>query len=335
MAAPKVAYLAHAETDVSELAEQLAGVDHELEVHVCTSPGETIEAVQGAEVVISGAVPVTREIIEHMDATKAILGIGHGFDFIDDSAASDNDIMVANNAGFCTDEVANHALLLVLACAKNLTVVHNKMREGRWEGPLGSLPLPPITDQVLGLVGFGNIARATARRAFAFSMEVIAYDPFIPPWVAQEYRIELVALEELAARADFVSMHTPLNQQTAKMLGASFFKAMKPTGYFINTCRGGTVDEAALTEALRDREIAGAGLDVFEEEPTPSDNPLLKMDNVIVTPHSAGSSDVSMTSAMINIGQETARILEGTWPMSLVNPQVRSRLPSRPPAVNV
>ena len=335
MTTPKIAFLAPAQADVSVIDQQLAGIDHELEVHVCTSPGETIEAVKGAEVVISGGVPVTKEVIDEMDATKAILGVGHGFDFIDHYAATDKAIMVANNAGFCTDEVANHAIMLLLACAKNLTVLHNKMRDGRWESPLGSLPLPPITEQVLGLIGFGNIARATARRAFAFNLGVIAYDPYAPQWAADEYRIELVgSLDELAARSDFVSMHTPLNRETERMLDAAFFKAMKPTAYFINTCRGRTVDEAALTGALERGEIAGAGLDVFEQEPTPAGNRLLKMDNVIATPHSAGASDVSMTKAMVNIGREAARILRGTWPMSLVNPEVRSSLPSRSAAVN-
>ena len=125
-------------------------------------------------------------------------------------------------------------------------------------------------------------------------MDVIAYDPYLPPWIAREYRVRLVgSLEELARDSDFVSVHTPLNRQTEKLLGESFFKAMKQTAYFVNTCRGPVVDEAALIKALDGGEIAGAGLDVFEEEPTSPDNPLLKMDNVIATPHSAGSSNMS------------------------------------------
>ena len=332
----KVAYLSSAEADVSLLDEQLAGIDHELEVHVCTSPGEVMEAVKGADVIIAASVPITREVIAEIDTATAVMGMGHGFDFIDHDAATEKGLMVVNNAGFCTDEVANHAIMLLLACAKNLTFLDNQVKSGVWERPLGILPLPPITGEVLGLVGFGNIARATATRAFALGMEVITYDPYIPPWTVKEYRVELIPdLNELAARADYVSMHTPLNDNTRRMLGESFFKAMKPTGYFINTCRGGTVDEPALTKALRDGEIAGAGLDVFEQEPTPPDNPLLKMDNVIVTPHSAGGSDIVNTASQTNIGREAARVLSGTWPMSLVNPVVRSQLPSRPPAVNM
>jgi len=192
------------------------------------------------------------------------------------------------------------------------------------------MPLPPIDGQTLGLVGLGDIARATARKAQVFGLEIISYDPYVTPWDAKEYKVELVAsLDDLARRSDFVSVHVPLNDETRKLLGAPFFKAMKPTAYFINTCRGPAVDEQALIQALQNGELAGAGLDVFEQEPTPSDNPLLKMDNVIVTPHSAGGSEASRVAAPTQIGQEAARILKGTWPMSLVNPEVRASIEVR------
>ncbi len=198
------------------------------------------------------------------------------------------------------------------------------------------MPMAPIDGQTLGLVAFGNIARAAAHKAQALGMDVITYDPYCPPWVTKEYRVRPVAtLNELAAESDFVSMHTPLNDETRQLVGESFFKAMKPTAYFVNTCRGPTVDEAALIRALQNGEIAGAGLDMFEQEPTPADNPLLKMDSVIVTPHSAGSSNLSRVRSPIRVGSETARLLKGNWPMSVVNPEVRSKLPMRPAAENV
>ena len=179
---------------------------------------------------------------------------------------------------------------------QNLTLLNNLVKEGRW-GPdtrSHTLQLDPIDGQTLGLVGLGNIARATARKARAFGLEIIAYDPYVQPWIAKEYGVELVgSLEELARRSDFASVHVPLNDETRKLVGESFFSAMKPTAFFINTCRGPTVDEQALINALRNGTIAGAGIDVFEQEPTPADNSLLKMDNVIVTPHSAGASRVS------------------------------------------
>ena len=212
------------------------------------------------------------------------------------------------------------------------------VRAGRWGGDtrtdIGSMGA--IDGQTLGLIGLGNIARATARKAKVFGLEVIAYDPFIEPWTAKEYRVELVSsLEELARRSDYVSVHLPLNPHTRKLVGESFFKAMKPTAFIINTCRGPTIDEQALIKALQSGELAGAGLDVFEVEPTPADNPLLSMDNVRVTPHSAGGSVASRDAAPIQIGQEAARILNGRWPMSLVNPEVRAQIPTRAPATSV
>ena len=172
--------------------------------------------------------------------------------------------------------MADHAILLLLAAARKLVWLHNRVRGGEW-APTGSelYEVPRLYGRVLGLVGFGSIARATANRAKPFGLDVIAYDPYVSQWMARELRVELVpSLEELAARSDFVSAHMPLNDQTRGMLGEAFFKAMKPTAFLINTCRGPVVDEAALISALKSGGIAGAGLDVFEQEPTSPDNPL-------------------------------------------------------------
>ena len=338
MAQHRISYLTRGDTDVSRIEEGLAGLDYEMDVHVCKSDGETIEAIKGADVIISNGPPMPREVIEEIDNAQAIVSNGHGFDRIDHHAATEKGIMVVNTAGFVTEEVANHTMMLLLACAKKLTILHNLVRAGEWvtgtrENLVG---LPPINGQVLGLVAFGNIARATARRAQVFGLEVIAYDPYAPPWEAKEYRVELVSsLKELASRSDFVSMHTPLNNETRKMISEPFFQAMKPTAFFINTCRGPTVDEQALIKALEAGEIAGAGIDVFEREPTPADNPLLKMDNVIVSPHTAGYSINSTNAGKLQLGQEAARVLKGTWPMSLVNSEVRSNIAVRKPATNV
>ena len=336
MATHKIAYLARSEPNTELVEAQLQGVDYEMDIHICASEGEAIEAVKGADAIISGGVPMPRAVIEGIDTAKVILSFGHGFDRIDDGAATDQHVMVVNCAGFCTEEVSNHAIMGVLACAKKLTILNDMVKSGQWgsESRARLSPMGPIDGQTLGLVAFGNIARATARKAKVFGLEVLTYDPYIQPWIAKEYKVETVpTLEELANRSDFISMHTPLNNETSKLLGESFFKAMKRTAYFINTCRGPTVDEAALIRALQQGEIAGAAIDVFEVEPTPSDNPLLKMDNVIVTPHSAGTSSESGPAAQVQIGQEAARVLNGMWPMSLVNPQVRGSISTREAAM--
>ena len=245
--------------------------------------------------------------------------------------------MLVNTAGFCNEEVSNHVILMLLACAKKLTLLNNMVKAGRWGAETrGAMsPMVSIDGQTLGLVALGNIARATARKARVFGLDVIAYDPYVEPWIAKEYQVRLVpSLEDLASESDFVSLHTPLNSETRKPIGESFFRAMKPTAYLISTCRGPVVDEAALIRALDSGELAGAGLDVFEEEPTPADNPLLKMDNVMVTPHSAGTSDRSNIAVQVQVGEETARLLRGTTPMSIVNPEVRHRNTDRPAGVN-
>ena len=338
MTRSKIAFISDSKADTSLVEAQLDGLDYEMELHVCSSPGETIEAIKGADLIISQRVAMPREVIEAIDTAQAIVSFGHGFDQTDHNAATERGVMLVNMAGFTSEAVANHTMMLLLASARKLTYLHDTVRRGGWDTGIHQrlLPMPQILGQVLGLVGLGNIARSTARKAQAFGMNVIAYDPYTPPWVATEYRVELVAgLDELASRSDFVSMHTPLNDETRKMIGEAFFKAMKPSAYFINTCRGPTVDEKALVRALEANELAGAGLDVFEEEPTPANNPLLNMDNVTVTPHSAGTSDLVFDDADVRAGEEAARIISGTWPMSLVNPEVRSKLAPRPPAVNV
>ncbi len=337
MTTPRITMISRTPPDTTVIEQQLAGLDYTLDAHECRSTGQVIEAILGADIIINQGVPLPRDIIERIDRAQAIVSFGHGFNHIDHNAATDQGVMVVNCAGFCTEEVSNHAIMLLLACAKKLGMLNTLVKAGAWDAQTRQaiVPMAPIDGQTLGLVALGNIARATARKAQVFGLEVLAYDPYVQPWIAKEYRVTLVpTLEELARRSDFVSMHTPLNEETRKLVGAPFFKAMQPTAYFINTCRGPTVDEAALIDALRNGEIAGAGLDVFEVEPTPGDNPLLQLDNVIVTPHSAGSSTRSRLASQEQIGQETARLLKGLWPMSVVNRDVLAKLAARPAALN-
>ena len=337
MAQHKIVYTAGAEPQTGLIKEGLTGLDYELDLRICKSPGETIEAAKGANVIIT-SVPITSEVIESMEEVTAIFAPGHGYNSIDVDSATAKGIIVGNVAGGSTEEVSNHALLMLLACAKRLTVHHQNVREGRWYGnEFAGIPeMPTIDGEVLGLVSFGSIARATARKAKAFGLTILAYDPYVAPWIAKDYGVELVSeLNEIAARSDFVSIHTPLNDMTNKLIGKSFFNAMKSSANLINTARGEVIDETAMIKALQDGEIAGAGLDVFEQEPVSPNNPLLKMENVIVTPHFAAASSISHPTFQIRLGQEISRILNGTWPMSMVNPEVRAHIPMRPPATNL
>jgi D-3-phosphoglycerate dehydrogenase len=260
---------------------------------------------------------------------KGLVSFGHGYDHLDLEAATRNGVIVANTASFGTEEVSNHTMMHFLVCARKF-VLHDKLvRSGTWTrrqlGPMGH-----VLGQVFGIVGIGDIGRAVARKARAFGLQVIAYDPYVSSWDALEYGVELTeTLEALCERSDYISVHVYLNDETRHLISRKQFAAMKRSAYLINCARGGVVDEAALIEALQQGRIAGAGLDVFEKEPVDPANPLLKMDNVSLTNHYASYSEVAWERAQTQLGEEAVRIANGMWPMSLINPDVRNVIPPR------
>ncbi|MFQ5827125.1 MAG: C-terminal binding protein, partial [Dehalococcoidia bacterium] len=234
-------------------------------------------------------------------------------------------IVIANVPDFCMEEVSNHAMMMLLACAKKLVRLNAWVKEGHWGRGLLK-PMGAIHGQTLGLVACGNIGRATAVKARAFNMEVLGYDPFIDPGVPRASGIEMVDLPELLERSDYVSLHTPLTPESRHLMGEKELQLMKPSAFLINTSRGPVVDQGALIKALQEGWIAGAGLDVFEREPIDPDSPLLKMDNVIVTPHTASYSDAAFDELHRRVAEEMVRVLTGHWPLHLVNPAVRKKV---------
>jgi D-3-phosphoglycerate dehydrogenase len=186
-----------------------------------------------------------------------------------------------------------------------------------------------IYGQTLALIGYGKLARATGRKARAFALRVIAYDPFADKAAAWQDGVQLYrsGLHRVISQADYVSLHTPLTPETRHLIGEAELRAMKPSAYLINTARGPVVDEAALIRALRGGWIAGAGLDVFEKEPPDLDSPLLTMPNVTATIHCASYSDEAMAALWEQAGVEAARILSGRWPLCVANPGVKPRVP--------
>jgi D-3-phosphoglycerate dehydrogenase len=263
---------------------------------------------------------------------KGLVSFGHGFDQLDLDAATANGVVLANTASFGTEEVSNHTMMHFLVCSRKF-VLHDKLvRSGVWTRK-NLAPMGHIAGQVFGIVGLGDIGRAVARKAKAFGLQVIAYDPYVASWDALEYGVEMAdSLEHLCRRSDYISVHVYLNAETRHLISRAQFAVMKPTAYLINCARGGVVDEAALIEALQRQQIAGAGLDVFEKEPVAPDNPLLKMDNVSVTNHYASYSEVAWERAQTQLGEEAVRIATGMWPLSLINPDVRHVIPPRTPA---
>ena len=308
-------------------AEKLAKVNAELVGVACATEDEVIEAAKDADIIIMGGTPITHRVMEALPKCKAIIVGGVGFDEVDVNAATDNNILVVNTPDFCLEEVSNHAIALLLVCAKKLAFLNDGTKQGRWaECEQAIKPMGSIHGQTLGLISCGSIGRMTARKAQCFGLRILGYDPYVDKSLAKEYGITLVSLPELLKKSDFVSVHTLLNKETRHLIGEKEFRQMKPTAYFINTARGKIVDEPALIKALQEKWIAGAGLDVFEKEPVDSDNPLLKMDNVVVTPHSAGYSDAAFERLPTIAGQEVARVLSGRWPKAVVNKTVKPKV---------
>jgi D-3-phosphoglycerate dehydrogenase len=252
-----------------------------------------------------------------------------GYDSIDIKAATENNILVVNNPSFewCIQEVSNHAITLLLDCAKKVKFLDGMVREGRWAEAKKAQPwMGSIYGETLGIIGCGAIGRMVARKAKVFGLNIMGYDPYIMhPWLAKENGINLTSFEEVL-KSDFVTLHPDLNETSFHMMNEKAFAQMKPSAFLINTSRGKVVDEPALVKALQEKKIAGAGLDVFETEPLPKESPLMKMENVVLLPHSASYSTPAFDLAPINIAIEVTRILTGKLPKNVVNKSVTPRV---------
>jgi D-3-phosphoglycerate dehydrogenase len=254
------------------------------------TPEEQVAAVRDADAIITGGGAWPAAVLQTPGRCRLLVACGVGMDRIDLAAASARRIMVCNMPDLCTDEVADHAMALLLACVRKVARLHGRVAGGRWDRALLE-PMPRLRGKTLGLLGFGRIGRAVAERARGFGLRALAYDAYVSPAAAQSAGATLVDLPTLLAESDIVSCHLPLTAETAGVLDEAAFRRMKPSAYFVNTSRGRVVDEAALIRALREGWIAGAGLDVLAQEPPAADNPLLAMENVVVTPHASGFSD--------------------------------------------
>ena len=311
-------------TVLVEEMEALDAPDVDLRLRgLCATAEEVLEAVRDADVGMCMGEPYTREVFAGASKLRAVIRYGVGVDTIDLDAATEFGIVVAHMPDFCIPEVANHALAHLLICAKKMRHLDHLLRTGGWDKARAiRSPMGQIHGETVGLVAFGNIARAAAKRFKAMDMEVVAHDPFVSPEVFEGAGVERVSLDELAARSDYVSCHLPLNDQTRGMLDAGFFQKMKASAYFINTGRGGVVKEIDLIAALGEGRIAGAGLDVFEEEPIGVGHPLCAMDNVTITPHTASYADETFAIRRRRVGRNVLTMCRGGLPEFVANPKV-------------
>jgi D-3-phosphoglycerate dehydrogenase / 2-oxoglutarate reductase len=283
-----------------------------------TSEDALLDAVADADALLVCYAPVTARVIARMARCRIIARYGIGVDNVDVKAASAKGIAVTNVPDYCVDEVSDHALALLLACARRVVPLASGARAGRWEAK-DAVPIRRVRGQTLGLVGFGKIPRRLAEKVGPLGLHAIAFDPYVDAGTMSGYGVRKVPLDALLAQSDFVSVHAPLVPETRGLIGEAELRTMKPTAYLINTARGPLVQDAALVRALRARWIAGAALDVVEQEPPAVEHPLRRMDNVILTPHVAFYAEESVQELQRKATEEVVRVLSGQDPRSPVN----------------
>ena len=305
--------------------ELLAAVGGELVVAETGDEEELVALAPAVDAVLTNWRRVPPAALEAAPGCLVVSRYGVGVDNIPVDLATELGILVVNVPDFCLEEVSDHALALVLACARRIVTFARATREGRWDLAEAGRGLPRIREQTLGLVGFGNIARAVVPKARGFGLRVMAYTPRLADG-AREDGVELTSdLGRLLAESDYVSLHAPATGETRGLIGEEELRLMKPTAYLVNTSRGALVDEHALRLALTEGWIAGAALDVLGEEPPSAEHPLLRLDNVIVTPHAAFYSDAAIAELQTKAARNVALVLRGELPEAVVNPAVLER----------
>jgi D-3-phosphoglycerate dehydrogenase len=307
---------ADCQTALSRVAARMIQLPH------LKSEDEMIARTRDADALVVSSWPVTRGVLSALEGLKVVVRTGVGYDVVDVPAAIELGVIVVNIPDLWIREVANHALALLLAWNRGVLTMDRQVHAGVWRGRVPGARTGALHGETVGIVGLGNIGSAFARRVAALETTVIACDPYVDDKRFAALGVERVSLETLAERSDYVSVHTLLNAETRHLIGEAFFRRMKPTAILINTSRGPVVDEQALARALREKRLAGAALDVWEEEPVAADNPLLKMENVIATPHAAYYSSAAVAQIPGRCGEEVARVLTGQRPLNVVNPEI-------------
>lgn len=293
-----------------------------------SSPEIFLEGAKDADALItSWGININEQIIAGLEKCT-IIGVGSvGVDMVDVDAATRAGIVVTNVPDVFIEEVADHTLMLLLASGRRVKLMDKMAGNGDWyKGRPVLNHVPRLWGQTLGLISFGNVAKAVARRAKAFGMHILAYDPYVSELKITAEGVEPVTYEELLERSDYLSVHPGLNEETRGMLSTEQFAKMKNGAVVINCGRGPVIDEKAMIAALQHGEIAAAGLDVLEQEPPDLDNPLLHMDNVIITPHAASATTRMRVETRRRAAREVTLALKGRWPMSPVNPAVMPRV---------
>lgn len=316
----KVVITDHRFPNIDSEHQVLSEVGAEIIVSEAKNDEELIELVKDADGILNARLKINPKVIESMERCKVMVRYGIGVDTIDIESATKKGIMVCNVPDYCIDEVANHALTLILCLGRKIMLSSRQVLAGEWS--IASLkPLKRFTEQTIGIVGFGRIGRNLANKAKHLGFKIIAFDPYVGENILAD-GVQMVSLEKLIRESDYISLHAPLVSENKGMIGKKQLDIMKKDAYLINVSRGPLIDESALIEALENKKIAGVGLDVLVNEPPRRDNPLLKLGNVLITPHSAWYSDEAITELQLKAAKTVAAVLSGDIPNSVLNKEV-------------
>ncbi len=298
----------------------LSKIGGELRLAPEPTPEGILSVARDADAVLTTYAKVTGEMIPQMTKCRVISRFGIGVDNVDIPVATSKGIVVTKVPDYCLDEVSDHAMALLLALIRKIPSSNTRTQSGKWEMK-AVVPIHRLRGTVLGLVAFGQIPQLVAPKAQAFGMQVITYDPYVSDEVLKRASVRRVELEELIRTSDYISLHCPLTPETKHLFSTDAFQKMKRSAYLVNTARGPVIDEAALAQALDQKLIAGAALDVMEKEP-PGTSPLFGRDNIIVTPHTSFYSEESLVDLQTKAAEEVVRVLSGQAPRNPVNPEV-------------
>jgi D-3-phosphoglycerate dehydrogenase / 2-oxoglutarate reductase len=281
-----------------------------------TKASELIAALQGCDSVVAIIEPYTKEVFEGAPQLRHIARVGVGYDAVDIPAATQHGVLVTNTPGANATAVADFAIGLLLSVARWIPTFDRDIQQGVWRSRIGA----DVWQQTLGIVGLGNIGRGVALRARGFQMRILAHEPYPDQAFVHEHGIELTTLQRVFAESDFVTIHVPASAENHHLVNAQRLALMKPTAYLINTARGALVDEDALYEVLKDHRIAGAALDVREVEP--GDQRFAQLDNIVLSPHAAGSTPRAVLAATRDAAEAVVTYLRGERPTGVINPEV-------------
>ena len=310
-------------------ADLLAKVGAKWEVYQCKSKEQVIKVAADADVVaVQATYPwLTREVLEQLPRCRCTIRAGAGYDSIDYHAATELGIMVCNAPTYCTDDVAEHSIALLLGCLRNLSRQDAAIRrKDYWGAKELALPTRRMAGATLGIIGLGRIGSRVARRVMGWDMTVLAYDPYVIQNYADTLGVKLVSLEEMLERSDFISVNCLLTEETHHLLSWDEFARAKPGLILANTARGPIVDQEALVAAVKEGRVWAAGLDVTETEPIPDDSPLLELDQVILTPHSSASTPEAREDLYRIVCEISAAVVQGKIPPWVANTDVLSHL---------